>query len=83
MKNPPLWGTAVTHSGYCLDGLRNGSNSPRPFVLLIENHGAAPAKPRNSICVPPAIGKADMPARLDPVNLEIPVADGTAIEVGP
>ena len=83
MKNPPLWGTAVTHSGYCLDGLRNGSNSPRPFVLLIESRGTAPAKPRNSICVPPAIGKADMPARLDLVNLEMPVADGTAIEVGP
>lgn len=70
MKNPPLWGTAVTHSGYCLDGLRNGSNSPRPFVLLIENRGAAPAKPRNSICVPPAIGKADMPARLEPFTLK-------------
>lgn len=83
MKNPPLWGTAVTHSGYCLDGLRNGSNSPRPFVFLIENRGAAPTKPRNSICVPPAIGKADMPARLEPFNLEILVADGTGIESGP
>ena len=82
MKNPPLWGTAVTHSGYCLDGLRNGSNSPRPFVLLIENHGAAPAKPRNSICVPPAIGKVDMPVRLVPFYLEIPAAGGAVIEAG-
>ncbi len=82
MKNPPLWGTAVTHSGYCLDGLRNGSNSPRPFVLLIENRGTAPAKPRNSICVPPAIGKADMPVRLVPFYLEIPAAGGAVIEAG-
>ena len=83
MKNPPLWGTAVTHSGYCLDGLRNGSNSPRPFVFLIENHGAAPAKPRNSICVPPVIGKADMPVRLEPFNLEIPAVGEATIEAGP
>lgn len=73
----------MTHSGYCLDGLRNGSNSPRPFVLLVENRGATPTKPRNSICVPPAIGKADMPVRQEPFYLENPVAGETAIEAYP
>ena len=63
--------------------VKKRKQQPPPLCFLIENHGAAPAKPRNSICVPPVIGKADMPVRLEPFNLEIPAVGEATIEAGP
>ena len=37
---PALWGMAMTHSGHCLDGKKNGNESPRPLFYICAGHDA-------------------------------------------